>query len=423
MNSPRHPLSALLLCGLLLLIPNAPAQAGSATWNLNPTSGDWFNTTNWTPATIPDGPTQIATFRASGITDVTMHPSPTGFDQLDSIVFQNGASPFTIRPQFLEVGGAGISNLSGLTQNFVNDVYLNSISLLVGSRITFSGNASAGVQCTYTNNPGAIPNTNPSAVIFVDDANAGSSVFINNASATSDSTGAGVVFFENNSSAAQATIINNGGTGAALSGATVFFDTSTADAATIVVNGSSGGTIGGVISFATDSTGGTAAVRLNGDGTLSLGDHNPPGVTIGSLEGDGVVLLASNNLTIGTNNSSRTFSGTIADGDGFSGGSLTKVGTAKLTLTSANTYTGGTTINAGTLFVTNRSGSGTGSGQVQISGGKLGGTGKIAGNVIVGNGSLPEAFLSPGIANGYSGYSYPPEEGYLSGRWDAAFRI
>ena len=41
MNSPRHPLSALLLCGLLLLIPNAPAQAGSATWNLNPTSGDW----------------------------------------------------------------------------------------------------------------------------------------------------------------------------------------------------------------------------------------------------------------------------------------------------------------------------------------------------------------------------------------------
>jgi len=57
MNSPRHPLSALLLCGLHLLIPNVLAQAGGATWNLNPTTGDWNTAANWTPAApLPDNP-------------------------------------------------------------------------------------------------------------------------------------------------------------------------------------------------------------------------------------------------------------------------------------------------------------------------------------------------------------------------------
>ena len=49
--------------------------------------------------------------------------------------------------------------------------------------------------------------------------------------------------------------------------------------------------------------------------------------------------------------------------------------------------------------MTNRRGSGTGTGSVQINAGKLGGTGKIAGSVTVGDGSAPEAFLTPGIAN------------------------
>ena len=48
MNSPRHPLSALLLGGLLLLIPNVSAHAGSATWNLNPTSRHVFDAI-WDP--------------------------------------------------------------------------------------------------------------------------------------------------------------------------------------------------------------------------------------------------------------------------------------------------------------------------------------------------------------------------------------
>jgi hypothetical protein len=92
MNSPRHPLSALLLCGLLLLIPNAPAQAGSATWNLNPTSGDWNTAANWTPATVPNGADDVATFATSDITSVDF----SGFTTLFGIDFGPGADAFTL---------------------------------------------------------------------------------------------------------------------------------------------------------------------------------------------------------------------------------------------------------------------------------------------------------------------------------------
>ena len=104
--------------------------------------------------------------------------------------------------------------------------------------------------------------------------------------------------------------------------------------------------------------------------------------------------LGSNKLTVGSNNLSTTFSGVIDDQ--CFGGSLTKVGSGKLTLSQANTYTGGTAISAGTLFVTNTRRSGTGSGAVQVNAGKLGGTGRISGTVLVGTGSGVGAFLTPG---------------------------
>ena len=65
MNSPRCQLSALLLCGLLLLVMNASARAGSATWNLNPTTSDRNTAANWTPTTVPNGPGDTATFAVS----------------------------------------------------------------------------------------------------------------------------------------------------------------------------------------------------------------------------------------------------------------------------------------------------------------------------------------------------------------------
>ena len=46
-----------------LLLAAATTFGGSATWNLNPTTGDWNTATNWTPETVPNGPAETAVSR------------------------------------------------------------------------------------------------------------------------------------------------------------------------------------------------------------------------------------------------------------------------------------------------------------------------------------------------------------------------
>ncbi|HAD12874.1 MAG TPA: hypothetical protein DCF33_10615, partial [Saprospirales bacterium] len=115
----------------------------------------------------------------------------------------------------------------------------------------------------------------------------------------------------------------------------------------------------------------TAAVNittgnLTVTGTLALAGFN---LTAGSLSGAGNIGSASGTptVTVGSNNSSTTYSGV------FSGANaqLTKQGTGTLTLTGANTYTGATTISAGTLSI-----------------GDGGTTGSVAGASIVNNAAL-----------------------------------
>lgn len=74
---------------------------------------------------------------------------------------------------------------------------------------------------------------------------------------------------------------------------------------------------------------------------------------------------------------------------------INKLGTGTQELTVSNSYTGGTMITAGTLRVSNLSGSATGSGTVTVDGaGTLAGTGIIGGDVIV-NGQV-----TPGVTTG-----------------------
>src|SRR5262249_23058775 len=122
----------------------------------------------------------------------------------------------------------------------------------------------------------------------------------------------------------------------------------TASDSTLIANRGVNGGLGGSIRFAQASTGGTARIEVFGNGSLDLTEHvvNARGLTVGSIEGDGNILLGGNLLKIGSNNLSTEFSGEIQGT-----GSLTKVGTGKLILSGTNTYTGNTNTRRGTLQI------------------------------------------------------------------------
>ena len=304
---------AAIRCFLMFLLP-AVAYAVSAQWDLDPISGDWNTAANWTPMGVPNGPADIATFALSNTTNVSISANT----EVNGITFTAAATnPYTITasaPFTLRISGTGITNNSGSTQHFMTTVGANGeFGLMV-----FTNSATAGTSTMFTNNGGTV-------------------------------------------------------SGAA-GGSTIFHDSSTAGSAILVANGGSNGGAGGQIFFDEESTGGTSRVELFGNGSLDISAHAAPGVTIGSIEGDGDAFLGANNLTIGGNNLSTTFSGVIQG----AGGSLTKIGTGTLDLTGANTYTGNTNVNRGVLqvdgsitsntFVTHR--------------GTLAGTGTVDGNVV-----------------------------------------
>ncbi len=129
---------------LLLFSSQSFSFAGSATWQLHPTTGDWDTAANWTPATVPNNPSDIATLGVSSITSISI----SNYTPVNSIIFEAGASAYEITPTpnpnpgifELELYGAGIVNNSGVVQNFVN------VSAPAGSfsGIYFFRNATAG---------------------------------------------------------------------------------------------------------------------------------------------------------------------------------------------------------------------------------------------------------------------------------------
>jgi autotransporter-associated beta strand protein len=476
-------MNSLLCRGLVLLTfslaPPILLQAGSATWASNPTSGDWNMGANWRPHTVPNSETDIATFRQSKVTDVSVL-----FAEVDSVIFKADASPYTFtvyNPMdvaYLIFWGAGVINKSPNEQTFVFPS-----NFLYGVNVEFRNTATAGDRVTYYASNGG------NGIFFGESSNAGSANFIVNsfmdfygdgtqtpsaANATilndpgyttfsfGGSAGNAVITNQHGGwtdfglggragnatiinegtvgtngwqshtslggSADTATIINNpatvqGGEG----GYTFYISPDVAQSPTIINNGSSflnadtagrtfvtgngdsagnatliahggiNGGAGGAIFFANDTDGGMARVQLDGNGFLDISTRKPPGLNIGSVEGDGEIFLGANNLGIGGNNLSTQFSGHIQDGGTYNrtGGAITKIGSGTLTLTGANTYTGTTTVSAGTLQVSNGIGSGTGTGPVNVNVGTLGGKGIIAGTITVGTGAGSGAFLAP----------------------------
>ena len=97
--------------------------------------------------------------------------------------------------------------------------------------------------------------------------------------------------------------------------------------------------------------------------------------TLGGLQGaNALAITSTNTISVGNNNSSTTFSGTISG----AGGQLTKIGAGTLSLSGNNSYTGATTVSAGELLINgNQSGA---VGAVSVAANAiLGGTGTLGG--------------------------------------------
>lgn len=241
-------------------------------------------------------------------------------------------------------GSARITNAGTLT--FGNRSDAGNATITSTGFIDFSGNSSAGA-----------------ARISLDAAGGG----VSNAQ------------FRNSATAANAVIAVN-------DGILTFAETSTAGAATITTG--AGADLGGKGTIFQDTaSGGTSRQIVEAGGLLDITQLVSRGTTIGSLEGAGVVALGRKTLTIGGDNLSTTFSGTIQDaglGNG-AGGGIVKTGTGTLILSGTNTYTGRTRVQGGTLQI---DGSLASANLTIASGGTLSGTGKIGDPTIQKGGTL-----------------------------------
>lgn len=117
----------------------------------------------------------------------------------------------------------------------------------------------------------------------------------------------------------------------------------------------------------------------NGTGNLTLATNR--GIALGPTSGSG-----TGGISVANSAATLTYAGIIADTVGGTG-AMVKSGAGTLRLQGANTYSGGTTVSAGTLMVSNSTGSATGSGDVTVAtGGVLRGAGSISGSLTVQSG-------------------------------------
>jgi hypothetical protein len=342
----------LMAAAALLLLLSAPSTtfAGSATWSPAPGSGDWNTPGNWVIGGPPNGPLDTATFAISTQTAVSISANT----EVNGITFNAAASAFTITasPGFaLSISGLGITNNSGITQNFVTAV---GSAGAVGS-VQFTNSATAGSMTVFTNKGGAVNGVAGGGTEFFNTSTAGNGTFTNNSGTVNGALG-GDTQFNNTSTAGNGTFTNNGGTvSGAFGGDTEFFNTSTAGNGTFTNNG---GTVNGVVGGGTEFNNTSTA----GNGTFT----NNGGTVGGALPG---VMAFLNSSTAGN--------GTFTNNGGTVSGAVGGTTQFFNTSTAGNgTFTNNSTVSgAGGGYLVFHNTSTAGNGTFTNNGGTVGGAG------------------------------------------------
>jgi autotransporter-associated beta strand protein len=295
------------LIPILLLTAAASAHAGSATWNLNPTSGDWNIAANWTPATVPNMPADTASFGLSNRTSISTSAS----FGLNGMVFNPGASAYTISTtDFITISGTGIVNNSGVTQNIIAAVDKSFGDYGI---IYFTNNATSGESVNYDVKGGPRDDFIGGQITFYDNSSADGGVFTTSGGLRLGASGSEIHFYDE-STAAHVTLICNSGAPGAAWGAIGFGGKSLTES-TVAVNGAT--TYFGVSAlFTCDASLPLVDVTITTNG--NLGTEKEFGVASSYLYGpsaQGCTFTSNGGSATGTSGGYTEFSNTFDTGD------------------------------------------------------------------------------------------------------------
>ncbi len=315
---------------------------------------EWLDDFNWVindDGEIRRGilPRNVATFTPSNVNTTTVVMN--GSFEIGTIRFIQDSVQYTFEKPSgtTTIDGSGISNpgpmkplftLAPVSGTLVDPELIfasgsagnATFTVFQDAALQFKGGSSIGSALINVFGTGTA--TSPRGLWMRDNASAGSGG-INIAVG-------GNALFGDSTSAGNASISNNGDL--------VFTDNATAADATITTGA------GATTRFLGNSSGGQARLILQTNPVpggapafVNFSELSSDGTTVGSVEGDGTVILGGKQLTIGTNNRDTSFAGSFSDEFPFRNGSIVKTGTGTLTLTGLNTFRGGTTIQQGTL--------------------------------------------------------------------------
>ncbi len=320
----------LYTAALGLVFSADPSFAGSATWLLNPGTGDWNTAGNWTPVTVPNGSGETATFSTSNTTAVSISTDTEAL----TVFFAPAASAFTITagPALtLTINSGGINNTSAFTQNFVTAVNAGGQF----GQIHFINSATAGTMTVFNNTGGIAMNAVPGFINFYNTSSAGSATFNNNGGTFAGAGGGGTQFIDTGTTAATGLFHNNGGTVSGSFGGATNFVNGTAANGTFINNP---GTVVGA---------GQGRTIFQNSATAANGMSFNNGATVAGATGGSTEFLDTSN---GANSTVTSFGGTVA---GAAGG---------LTLFSGNAANIFQSSNAGNAFLIANGGTNGGDG-------------------------------------------------------------